>query len=270
VSDVIERASPTRNVVKSADRALDVIEYVTSVGAAPTFTQIARALNVPKSSLSQLLSNLVARRYLDLDPTTATYRPGEGLLALVRSASAVIPLRALVMPIIERLRDELNETAGYYVRHGDEVELIGSAGSRHALVYIMNAGERAPLYAISPGKVILAHMTEGEFDAWLGRTPLRGYTDTTITSSDALRRDMGAIRRNGFAYSAAEYARGIQGIACAVMLGERCVGSVNVSIPQIRFDDRLLVAAQTALSIAAADLARILASREASMQGDLS
>lgn len=266
MSEVTRPLVSARPVVKSADRALDVIEYVTAVTPAPTFTQIVRALGLPKSSLSQLLSNLVARRYLDLDASTATYRPGEGLLALVRRASAAIPLRALVTPVLERLRDELNETAGFYVRHGDEIELVGAAASRHALVYIMNIGECAPLYAISPGKIVLAYMSADELDGWIERTKLRRFTETTITSPAALRREVARVRREGFAYSDAEYSRGIQGIACAVVAEDRLVGSVNVSIPQVRFDEKLHVAARAALSVAATELGHILTPSRLSFQ----
>lgn len=264
MSQVMEPSTAARTKVKSADRALDVIEYVTGVATAPTFTQIVRALGLPKSSLSQLLSNLVARGYLDLDTTTATYRPGEGLLALVRRASAAVPLRTLVTPVLERLRDELNETAGFYVRHGDEIELVGAAASRHALVYIMNVAERAPLYAISPGKIVLAHMTDDELDGWLERIPLRAYTETTITSPTALRREVARVRRENFAYSNAEYSRGIQGVASAVLVEGRLVGSVNVSIPQVRFDEKLHAAARATLSVAATELGHILATRRLS------
>jgi len=69
------------------------------------------------------------------------------------------------------------------------------------------------------------------------------------------------VRREGFAYSDAEYSRGIRGIACAVMAEDRLVGSVNVSIPQVRFDEKLHVAARAALTVAATELGDILASR---------
>lgn len=266
MSHVTEPRISARTVVKSADRALDVIEYVTGVATAPTFTQLVRALGLPKSSLSQLLSNLVARGYLELDASTATYRPGEGLFALVRRASAAVPLRALVTPVLERLRDALNETAGFYIQHGDEIELVGAAASRHALVYIMNIGERAPLYAISPGKIVLAHMTPDELDGWLERTHLRRFTETTITSPAALRRELAEVRREGFANSNGEYSRGIRGIACAVMAEDRLVGSVNVSIPQVRFDDKLHVAARSALTTAAAELGHVIVPRRISFQ----
>jgi hypothetical protein len=70
--------------VKSADRALDVIEHVAACPAPPTFKQIALSLGVPKSSLSQLLSNLVARGYLEI-VGGSTYRLGARLADLSRA-----------------------------------------------------------------------------------------------------------------------------------------------------------------------------------------
>jgi IclR family acetate operon transcriptional repressor len=74
------------------------------------------------------------------------------------------------------------------------------------------------------------------------------------------------VRREGFAYSDAEYSRGIQGIACAVMAENRFIGSVNVSIPQVRFDEKLHVAARAALTVTATELGHIIAPRRASLQ----
>ena len=261
MNERLERAVEPRAMVKSADRALDLLEFVTGAREAPTFTRIARELELPKSSLSQLLGTLVARRYLDLDPTSATYRPGEQLLVLVGRASQSIPLRTLVMPVLERLRDEINETAGYYAAAGDEIELVAAATSRQALVFIMNAGERAPLYAISPGKILLADMAPAQRDAWFERNRLVRFTERTIVSRDVLERELEEVQRTGFAYSDAEFARGIQGIACAVRVDSRLVGSINVSIPEVRFDAKLREAAHDALGRAAREMSRAVAGR---------
>jgi IclR family transcriptional regulator, acetate operon repressor len=258
-----DRGAASRAVVKSADRALDVIECVAAAPAPITFTQILRALDVPKSSLSQLLINLVDRRYLELDLPTNVYRLGPGLLRLVDRASAIIPAQGLVEPVLRRLRDELNETAGFYVRHGDEVALAGVATSRHALVYIMNVGERAPLYAISPGKIILANMREDEFEAWLAAAELKSYTRKTIVDRDALRREILQARKSGFAFADQEFSLGIKGIACAVRSRDRCFGSVNISVPIARFDAALERAARSELIVAADHMARALAGRAA-------
>jgi IclR family acetate operon transcriptional repressor len=262
-----ERVQPEalpRPVVKSADRALDVIEFVTGAGDPPTFSRIARELGVPKSSLSQLLSNLVARRYLELDSHSSTYRPGEALIALVQRAALSIPMRALVMPVLERLRDEINETAGFYVAAGDEVELVASAPSRQALVFIMKAGDRAPLHAISAGKIRLADMTPAEREAYFDRHPLVRFTERTILDRAVLERELEKVRRSGFGTSNCEYSRGIQGIACAVRVAGGLAGAVNVSVPEMRFDARLRDMAQGALRVAAAELSRILSARHSS------
>jgi IclR family acetate operon transcriptional repressor len=250
-----------RTIVKSADRALDVIECVAAAAAPLTFTQILRALNVPKSSLSQLLTNLVNRHYLDLDPAINAYRLGPGLLGLVERAASSVPVRTLVDPFLQRLRDELNETAGYYVHEGDEVARAAAATSRHALVYIMNVGERAPLYAISPGKVMLADMSEEGFEKWLRSAELRSFTKSTIVDPATLRRQIAKVRESGFAYADQEFTLGIKGIACAVRSRGQFFGSVNISVPVARFDAELDRAARAELAVAADHIARALTRR---------
>jgi DNA-binding IclR family transcriptional regulator len=248
-------------VVKSADRAFDVIECVAGSPSPPTFTQILHMLNVPKSSLSQLLTTLVARHYLDLEPKKAVYRLGPGLTKLIDRASAGISLEALVDPILRRLRDELNETVGFYTQHGKEIALAAAATSRHALVYIMKVGERAPLYAISPGKIALAALSEDAFQNWLSATELKKFTKNTIVDRTTLKAEIDGVRKTGFAYADQEYSLGIKGIACAVRTRDRFIGAVNISVPITRFDDDLDRAARSELMITADRIAAILAPR---------
>ena len=45
--------------VKSANRALDILEYVADAAEPPTFSRLLADLHVPRSSLFHLLNNLI-------------------------------------------------------------------------------------------------------------------------------------------------------------------------------------------------------------------
>ena len=69
-------------IVRSAARALDVLEIVVQAEKAPTFTMIQKASGIPKSSLSYLLQELVQKRYLQFDTERKVYYPAVALLSL--------------------------------------------------------------------------------------------------------------------------------------------------------------------------------------------
>lgn len=241
--------------VKSADRVLDLLEHLAATGAPPNFGQIAAELGIPKSSLSQLLRNLAARNYVKLDAGSNTYRLGDKLTELSRKAMLTTPFQELLRKTLERLRDEINETAAFYVRCGDETQVLESVGSRQALVFMITAGDRAPLYAHSAGKIMLAHMSESELDAYLERTTLEKLTTHTVRSKSALRAEVEKAKQDGFAYAFEELAAGIKGLATPVASAGRLWGALNVAVPASRYTAHLEGMVKSRLPRVAADLA---------------
>ena len=60
-------------------RVLDVLEFIVNCAKPPTFGVIREALDSPKSSLSYLLQDLIARDYINNDPERKVYYPASGL-----------------------------------------------------------------------------------------------------------------------------------------------------------------------------------------------
>ena len=62
-------------MIKSAGRALQVLEYFNSGRPSATMTDFTRDLGYPLSSASELLHCLVSLGYLDYDSVARRYRP---------------------------------------------------------------------------------------------------------------------------------------------------------------------------------------------------
>ena len=60
-------------MVKSADRVIKILETIGLRNDGITHGEIAAKLNIPKGSLSKLLSNLVDTKYLSVDGTGKLY-----------------------------------------------------------------------------------------------------------------------------------------------------------------------------------------------------
>src|SRR5262245_53013415 len=115
---------PGAAIVKSADRTIDLLEYLAQMPEPPTFGQIASELRIPKSSLSQLLANLVARGYVSLDHDKSVYALGDRVEQLARRALSNVPFEQFLLRAMERLREQVNETVTFYIRQGDDAEVI--------------------------------------------------------------------------------------------------------------------------------------------------
>ena len=243
--------------VKSASRALDILELVAHAGAPPNSTELSARLGIPKSSLSLLLATLVQRGYLEHVDQRGGYRLG---LASERLAVQVTRARGSVervVPLLRRLSGTLNETSGYYERRDDFIECVEMEPCNQALAFMMHIGERVRLYANSCGKAYLASLSQDELDQYLDRTELRPYTPTTITKAEELTRALDEIRQTGISRSFGEYIPGIVAVAVPLYEGGRFVGAFNVGLPESRYDTAMDEAIVRELQTAARQFARL-------------
>ena len=69
----------TKTIVRSVARALDIVYFIANADQAPSFTAIQKETGIPKSSLSNLLKELV---YIEYDSVHKGYRAGRTLIVL--------------------------------------------------------------------------------------------------------------------------------------------------------------------------------------------
>lgn len=220
--------------VKSATRTLDIIEYVVAHPRPLVAQEIATALGIPVSSLSYLLATLVERNYLVREGRR--YSPGPGLEKLQLHEQAY-SLADRAAPLVRTLRVQLNETASFWVREGWDVEALVTESSEHALRYAVPIGNRMPMHPLASGKALLAALSDAELDRYFAETDRKRYTDSTITSEKALRKDIAEARKTGFSWADEEFSLGIIGIGRVVTSGGEIIGALSVAIPKVRCDE---------------------------------
>jgi IclR family acetate operon transcriptional repressor len=219
--------------VKSATRTLDIIEYVVAHARPLVAQEIAVALGIPVSSLSYLLATLVERGYLVRDGRRYSGGPGLERLHARRGGPS---LAEQVAPLVRSIRQQLNETATFWVRSAWDVEAIVTESSEQALRYSVAAGQRLPMHALAGGKALLAALPADELERYFAENERVRFTAATVTSEKALRRELAEIARTGFALTDEEFSLGIRGIGRVVTMRGEAVGSLSVGIPKARFD----------------------------------
>ena len=225
-----------RVAVKSADRVLDLLELFGRKAMPLSHTEIALALAIPKSSLTQLLRNLLGRGYLTFAPGPNTYALGPSIHALLRKRDGNVDLIAAARPVLERLTAATHESSALSLYRKDYVERVCGVDSPQALTYRMSAGTRFPLYSSSIGKAVLAALPEDERERYLARVKLVPKTGATVKTLAELRRQIARAATEGVTYSHGEHMPGVSAIATAVRRpGGYPVGALNVAIPTIRY-----------------------------------
>lgn len=251
--------------VKSADRVLDLFELLADAGQGLTHTEIASALGIPKGSLTKLLKTLVVRGYLSFDELNRTHTLGPSVRLLSDRPAHIRQLIDTATPYLHTLTRAINESSALNRLSGNRTEVIASATSNHRLVSHLRDGDLAPLYAVSGGKSILAHMPPEKISQYLASTPFEHVTPHTLSSAEALNAELKTIRETGIAYSHEEYTPGIIGIGTYLELPPVYpLCSLNFAIPAVRMTDSLQKRAIKALKDAKANIEAHIGSLEMS------
>src|SRR6476620_5947065 len=120
------RSDDGQKGVKSADRVLDLFELLSGWGREMSHVEIADALKIPKSSLTQLLQNLVARGYINFSPISKGYKLGEAFNNLAQRTSQTHSLDTLASPILDEIAEETLESVTLNRLKGDQSEVIAT------------------------------------------------------------------------------------------------------------------------------------------------
>lgn len=229
-----------RLAVKSADRVLDVFELFARWEREMSHAEIAERLDIPKSSLSQLINTLVVRGYLELCDDKKSYRLGESIAKLARRKARSSELRSLALPVLAELTQSCGESSALNVVQGDYAQVVATVLAHHRLVSHMREGDTAPLYATSAGKAMLAQLPASMLEDYLSHVVFEATLPNTISDAKILRGQLETIRKEHVAYSFEEYTLGIVGIGIAI--GEHDdvpLGALSIAMPTVRYNDKV-------------------------------
>jgi DNA-binding IclR family transcriptional regulator len=158
------------------------------------------------------------------------------VLAWAGVYTGILDVRAAAGPILDRLRQATRETTTLYVLDGDERVCVERLEGPQNIRAVVRLGERLPIYAGAGGKVLLAFLPRRTRQATLARLVLARFTDKTIRNRARLERQLGTIRRQGYATSVAERFAGASAVAAPVRGADGAViAAVNISGPSDRF-----------------------------------
>lgn len=248
--------------VKSADRALTLIEVLTEHNGGLTFTELQELIGWPRSSLYGLVRTMSERNHLSLDPRTQKYRIGVRIWEAGQAFKQGLDIADLAVPHLQAAKDRLGETVQLAVLDGVENVYIAKAEASHTLRLESFVGARLPAYATGIGKVLLAGLDEAELDRRLRYVKLKPHTATTITDMAILRNVIRETRERGFGIDNQEFTLGVCCFAVPVFDNSgRVIASMSASIPSVRISDGIEERALSVLGDTATQLSAQLGYR---------
>jgi DNA-binding IclR family transcriptional regulator len=229
----MSNGEPRELAVRSVERAIAILDLLAQ-GGWRTGAEVARGLQVHRSTALRLLATLERHALVERDQRTARYRLGRRLPQLASVVTGEFDLRYVARPVCEQLASATGETTTLDVLVGDVIVPIEQATASTSLVSVNWLGRRTPVHCTASGKAILAFGPDAVRERLLGGQ-LERVTQRTITDRAELEEQLESARQSGVARTHEELEVGLDAIAAPVFGPEgEVVAALDVSGPSHR------------------------------------
>lgn len=236
---VSERAGDP-DYMQSLARGLEVIRAFEHARPTLSITEVARLTNISRAAARRCLYTLEQLGYVV--GVEGVYELTPRVLSLGYAYLSGMPLARIAQPVLERVSERLHESCSIGVLDGDDVVYVARAARQRILSISLGAGSRLPAYCTSMGRVLLAHLSAPDLDAYLSRVRMERQTPHTIVETSVLRKELQRVRVSGYAVVDQELEAGLRAIAVPVKQQDgRVSASINVGAHAARADRQVMV-----------------------------
>ena len=244
----------------SLSRGLDVLSLFEGQTTL-TVTQAAKGTGLSRSSGARCLFTLEQLGYVAADGLAYRLRPA--LLPLLRAYAHSDPLARNGQPIVEVVRNRLNESCSVAMfdtrRPHDTVIYICRAETSRIISVPLLIGSTLPSYCTSIGRVLLAALPPAQLADYLATAPFPARTPKTLTQAEQLAAELDRVQQQNWAMTDGELEAGLRSISVPIRHSSgRVVAAINLATQAThRSLTWLTETALPELQAAAAHLARV-------------
>ena len=215
-------------------KTLDLLEALAEAGRL-SLGELSRRTDVNRTSAYRILATLATRGYIAKDAGQRVYLPGPRLLAISAAFLSGLGLIQFARPVMESLSAELGETVNLGILNGYQVLYLDMIEGHQSLRMAARVGSHDAVHCTALGKALLAFTPSEDLQNLLVSCTWEQRTRRTRKSTDALRRDLARVRRQGFATDDEENERGVRCIGVPIRDGQgRPIAALSVSGPTAR------------------------------------
>lgn len=227
-------------VVPAVARAADILDLFLADAETLSMPEIIAALGLPRATVHDLVSTLVGCGFLAPVPTQPhRYRLGLRLFQLGSTYAERLDLPREGAHVAAEVAGRCDETVHVAVLDGTDVVYIAKVDSTHSVRMVSAVAKRLPAHCTAVGKMLLSGLSDTDFAArYPADHELVAMTANSITSADALRKEVTDIRGRGLAFDNCESNASVACVAAPVYDRSRdMVAAMSISVPTVRWTD---------------------------------
>lgn len=219
----------TAEHVRSLERGIAVLRSFSADAPRQTLSDVARATGLTRATARRLLLTLEQLGYARSDGRWFELTPR--VLDIGYSFLASLNLTEIVQPFLESFSECVNESSSVSVLDETDVVYIARVPTKRIMTVAIGLGSRFPAFQTSMGRVLLADLPDATVADVFARSRRDHVTDRTVTTVEALLRELEIVREQGWALVDQELEVGVRSVAAPITKvgAGRALAAINVS-----------------------------------------
>lgn len=230
----------TTKIIQSIERAASILELFQDNVSELGLKDISELLNLNKSTTFGLVNSLTALGYLMQNEDNQRYSLGPKILSLSAALKMNNVLIRIAHPYLQELADKYHETVHSAIDAGGaSVIYLDKVESDSSIVINTKMGVKNYMHCTGVGKCLLSFKSIEECDRILS-FPLQARTYNTLTTRDALYKELELSRNRGYAMDNEEIEIGLSCVSFPVFRLHQTPGfAISVSGATSRMLDKI-------------------------------
>jgi DNA-binding IclR family transcriptional regulator len=200
----------------SVRRAITILEYLAEAEEPKELAAISHDLALNKSTVYRFLATLAEAGYVRQESDTGRYALGSRVAWLAAKFLETVDIRELARPILKELAQESGETIHLGILDRDEVVYTDKINGRQALQMASRVGSRMPVHSTALGKVMLADLSESQWQRYVSEIGLTPYTPNTIVAPEAFFEHLRQVQGQNYSIDNVENEEGVRCVAAPI------------------------------------------------------
>lgn len=193
--EVIYLVNKKTSVLQSVQNGLQILQLFTIEKPVWGMTEIVNALQLNKSTVSRLVSDLTAEGFLQKEGRKHSL--GFSLLSMSGVVTSNLEIHRESKYILKKLVSELEETAHIAILEGTEITYIHKIECSNPVKLLSSIGKKNPVTCTSAGKVLLAFKKKNLIDSII----VNGFSrwgPNSLTDPEQFKSQLSQIKKQGY------------------------------------------------------------------------
>lgn len=219
----------------AVERALTILELISSKKAPIGLADISQELGFAKSTTHRIIEALKSKNFIEQIEESDKYQVGLKAIEVGMSSLTKWNLVDIVTPYLKQLALDLNETSFLAVYDKGEIVYLYKVEGNQSVRTTAELGTRKPIHCTGLGKAIVSTFNIEEVDQVLTEKGMPKYTEKTVTDRQVYLEELSKVRLEGFSMDDEEAEIGLSCFAVPIFnYTGKAVAAISVAGPTER------------------------------------